>query len=181
MKRTHADRPNWSRVIEKRFNLDYIDDSDFKGFLSIICIDKVREPLVLDVSDSKVCLVDDDYIWTQHFPNNSNYALTTMFNKEQEVVQWYFDICNGNKVNEIGVPYYDDLYLDVVVLPSGEIILLDEDELNDAFENNEISKEEYDLANYEAEKLIDSIKNGKTNLLKNTKHYLEHMLSLIND
>lgn len=180
MNRTYADRPNWSRVIEKRFNFDYIDDGDFKGFLSIICIDKAREPLVLDASENRLCLLDDGYIWTQHFPNDSNYALITMFNKEQEVVEWYFDICNGNKVNDNGIPYYDDLYLDVVVLPSREIILLDEDELDDAFKNNEISKEEYDLAHYEAEKLIDSIKNGKDNLLKNTKHYLNHMLSLIN-
>lgn len=181
MKRTYADRPDWSRVIEKRFKFDYIDHDDFRGFLSIICIDKVREPLVLNVSDNRLCLVDDGYIWTQHFPNDSKFALTTMFNREQEVVQWYFDICNGNRVNDIGIPYYDDLYLDVVVLPSGEIILLDEDELNDAFKNNEISKDEYDLAHYEAEKLIDSIKNGKTNLLKNTKQFLYHMLSLIND
>jgi predicted RNA-binding protein associated with RNAse of E/G family len=181
MKRTYADRPNWSRVIEKRFNLDYIDDGDFKGFLSIICIDKVREPLVLSVSNNRLCLIDDGYIWTQHFPIESKYALTTMFNKEQEVVQWYFDICNGNKINDIGIPYYDDLYLDVVVLPSGEIIMPDEDELNDAFKNNEISIEEYNLAYYEAEKLINSIKSGKTNLLKNTKAYLNHMLSLIND
>jgi uncharacterized protein len=180
MKRTYANRPNWSRVIEKRFNFGYIDDGDFRGFLSILCIDKVREPLVLDVSESRLCLVDDGYIWTQHFLDDSKYALTTMFNRKYEVIQWYFDICNGNRVNETGIPYYDDLYLDVVVLPSGEIILLDEDELGDALKNNEITKEEYDLAHYEAEKLIDSIKNGNSNLLKNTKHYLDHMLSLIN-
>lgn len=179
MNRTYADRPNWSRITEKRFNFDYIDDGDFRGFLSIICIDKVREPLVLDTLEDKLCLVDDGYIWIQHFPIDSNYALTTMFNKEQEVVEWYFDICNGNKVNDLGIPYYDDLYLDVVVLPSGEIKLLDEDELNDAFKNNEISKEEYDLAHYEAEKLIDIIKSEKFILIKNTEHYLNHMLSLI--
>lgn len=181
MKRTYADRPNWSRVIEKRFNLDYIDDGEFRGFLSIIFIDKVREPLVLGESDNRLCIVDDGYIWIQYFPIELKYALTTMFNKEQEVVQWYFDICNGNKVNDIGIPYYDDLYLDVVVLPSGEIILLDENELNDAFKNNMLSYILLCLSYYEAEKLIDNIKSGKINLLKITKHYLNHMLSLTND
>lgn len=177
MKRTYADRPNWSRIIERRFNLDYINNDDFVGFLSIIYIDKVREPLIVDVAGEKICIADDGYIWTQHFPEGSKYALTTMFNRRLEVIQWYFDICKENQVNDVGIPYYDDLYLDVVVLPSGQILLLDEEELDDALDKNEINKYEYELAYHEAEKLIDSVKNGENNLIRNTEIYLNHMFS----
>lgn len=176
MKTTYADRPNWTRVLNKRFDLEYIENEEYTGFVSIICIDNVTEPLLIDVAGNNLCLADKGYVWTQHFPKGSNYALTTMFDRKLEVVEWYFDICKGNKTNDKGMPYYDDLYLDVVVLPSGEILLLDEDELTDALKSNEISKEEYDLAYYEAEKLINDIKNEKNNLLKKTKDYLDNML-----
>jgi len=178
MKRTFADRPNWTRIIEKKFKLTYIDEKEFKGHLSIIYILKVREPLVLEVAGEKLCLVDDGFIWIQHFPKDCNYALTTMFNEKHEVVQWYFDVCNGNKINSLGIPYYDDLYLDVVLMPTGEILLLDEDELEQALKDNDITKEQYELAYFESQKLIHNIQENKGILPLNSKFYLQYMLSL---
>lgn len=178
MKRTFADRPNWTRLIEKRFNLKYIEEKEFKGYVSIIYIDKVREPLVLEVAGENLCLVNDGFIWIQHFPKDSNYALTTMFNEKHEVIQWYFDICNGNKINSLGIPYYDDLYLDVVLLPTGEILLLDEDELEQALKDTDITEAQYELAYFEAQKLIDNIQKNKEVLPRYSKWYLQHMVSL---
>jgi len=90
----------------------------------------------------------------------------------------YIDICKGNKTNGKGIPYYDDLYLDVVVLPSSVVVLLDEDELKDALKTKEITKEEYDLAYFEAKKLMGDIENDKNELLKKSNFYLENMLLL---
>lgn len=56
------------------------------------------------------------------FPEKSNYALTAMFDKKHEIIQLYIDICNGNQLSPSGIPYYDDLYLDGVLLPSGDLI-----------------------------------------------------------
>lgn len=178
MKRTYADRPNWRRIIEKKFKLTYIEEKEFKGNVSIIYIDKVREPLVLEVAGENLCLAGDGFIWMQHFPKDCNYALTTMFNAKQEVVQWYFDICNGNKINPSGIPYYDDLYLDVVLLPTGKILLLDEDELEQALKENDITADQYELAYFEARKLMQNIQKNKEMLPLNSKWYLKKMLSL---
>lgn len=178
MKRTFADRPNWKRIIKKRFKLTYIEEKEFKGHLSIIYIDKVSEPLVLGVAGENLCLVNDDFIWIQQFPKDYNYALTTMFNEKHEVVQWYFDICDGNKINSLGIPYYDDLYLDVVLLPTGEILLLDEDELEQALKDDDITKSQYELAYFEAENLIDNIQKNTDILQLTSKRYLQHMISL---
>ena len=68
VKRTYADRPNWSRVIEKRFRTTYIEDEEFEGYMSIIYIDKVRDPLFVGVGDETLCLADDGFIWMQYFP-----------------------------------------------------------------------------------------------------------------
>lgn len=176
MKRTFADRSSWTRVIEKRFRLTYIEEKDFKGHISIIYIDKVREPLVIE--GENICLANNGYIWMQHFPKDCNYALTTMFNEKHEVIQWYFDICNGNKISSLGIPYYDDLYLDVVLLPKGEMLLLDEDELEQALNDKDITKEQYELAYFEAKNIINKIKNVKEEIPLKSQWYLKYMESL---
>jgi len=178
MKRTYADRPNWTRVVEKRFNLAYIEDENCKGYLSVIYIDKVNEPLIIEVLDKKLCMANNGFIWTQYFPKDCYYSLTTMFDEKHEIVELYFDICNGNMISSSGIPYFYDLYLDIVLLPSGEILLLDEDELKQALVDNEINKDQYDLAYLEAMKLMEYIHNNKDELLQNSKKYLEYMVSL---
>ena len=72
-----------------------------------------------------------------------------MYNQNKEIIEWYFDI-SKEIGSENGVSYEDDLYLDVVVNPDGEIILLDEGELKEALDRLEISKEDYDMAYNEA-------------------------------
>ncbi|MFL0252391.1 DUF402 domain-containing protein [Clostridium neuense] len=105
----------------------------------------------------------------QHFPSDCKYALTTMFNGKQEVVQWYFDICDGNKLSSSGIPYYDDLYLDVVFLPTDELILLDGDELQQALKDKDITKDQYELAYGEAQMIMKNMQENKDLLLFDSK------------
>ena len=78
------------------------------------------------------------------------------------------------KENEI--PFEDDLYLDVVVTPTGEIFLLDEDELIDRYNRLEVNKKDYDMAYDEANNLIKKLKNNKDKLEIFTNKYLEMMI-----
>ena len=48
------------------------------------------------------------------------------------------------------MPYLEDLYLDIVLLPTGEIVLLDGDELIEALAKQVITQQEYDSAYSEA-------------------------------
>lgn len=77
---------------------------------------------------------------------------------------------------ENGIPYEDDLYLDVIVTPKGEIILLDEDELKEALDRRELTKEEYENAYKEAEKLMHILKDKKEELKEFTDKYFEIMI-----
>jgi hypothetical protein len=43
MERKFVDRPNWKRVLERRFKLSYVENDDFAGYVSVIYLDKVRE------------------------------------------------------------------------------------------------------------------------------------------
>lgn len=88
---------------------------------------------------------------------NSKIKLTAIYDENSQIVEWYFDIARKiGKEND--VPYEDDLYLDVVVTPTGEIILLDEDELQGAYNRLEVNKEEYDMAYNEANQLMKKIR-----------------------
>ena len=78
------------------------------------------------------------------------------------------------KENEI--PFEDDLYLDVVITPTGEIFLLDEDELIDRYNRLEVNKKDYDMAYDEANNLIKKLKNNKDKLEIFTNKYLEMMI-----
>jgi predicted RNA-binding protein associated with RNAse of E/G family len=60
-------------------------------------------------------------------------------------------------VDERGVPWYEDLYLDIVVSPSGETLLLDVDELDEALRRQEITRGQYDFAWRQASSLLDAL------------------------
>jgi hypothetical protein len=175
MERRFVNRPNWTRILERRFKLSYVENDDFAGYISALYMDKVREPLVKEVAGQSLCIVDNRYIFLQHLPNNEHYSLTTMYDASGELVQWYFDITRQNGVDKEGMPFFDDLYLDVVVLPTGQINLLDELELEEALKTKDITQSEYDMAYEMANKIINGIGKDVAALRDFTDKYLEYM------
>ncbi|WP_223829658.1 DUF402 domain-containing protein [Paenibacillus arenilitoris] len=125
LKRKHGDRADWKRVLEKRYAQAELATETFAGHLSLLSIVKVSEPLCVSYGDSKLCIADDGYLWLQQFPSGKRHSVTTMFDSEGRIVQWYIDICQTIGLNEDNVPWIDDLFLDIVVLPSGETIQKD--------------------------------------------------------
>jgi len=67
-------------------------------------------------------------------------------------------------ITENNIPWLDDLFLDIVVSPNGDLKLLDVDELKNALRNAEISRVEYDLAFCESNKLMEQIVKKKFSL-----------------
>lgn len=177
IKRKYANRPNWTRVLQKRFSTTYIKNIDFDGHVSMICIEKVKQPLIKNMLGKDYCLVDDGYIWLEILPTDGNYSLTAMYNNNMEIVQWYFDITKQKGVTEDGIPFFDDLFLDVVVLPNSKILLLDEDELKDALDKGEITEQEYNMAYQEAKEIIANIAIDINTLSDFTNRYLKEVMN----
>ena len=121
--------------------------------------------------------MDNNYKWLEFYEYNSKVKLTAIYDENNEIIEWYFDIAR-----EIGkekdVPYEDDLYLDVVVTPTEKIILLDEEELKDALNRMEITNIEYENAYKEANQLIDKLSNRKEKLQEFTDKYLKLMIGV---
>ncbi|PGT18816.1 DUF402 domain-containing protein [Bacillus cereus] len=157
MKRKYGDGSSWKRLIEK----NYIVKQFKAGMLGILDIKKVREPSYKEYNGKELCIADDGYTWMQYFISGKNFAITAMLDDQQKLVQYYIDVAKEYEIDERGLPYFDDLYLDVVLLPNGEIYVLDEDELEDAYKSGDVTKEEYELAWYTTKWIIDAIKKSE--------------------
>ncbi|QWG85573.1 DUF402 domain-containing protein [Bacillus mycoides] len=157
MKRKYGDGSSWKRLIEKDYRVKQVED----GMLGILDIKKVREPSYKEYNGKQRCIAGDGYTWMQYFINGENFAITAMLDNQKQLVQYYIDVTKEYKIDERGLPYFDDLYLDVVLLPNGEIYVLDEDELEDAYKIGDVTKEEYELAWNTTKWIIATIKNRK--------------------
>jgi len=157
MKRKFGDRANWRRISRRRFACRYVESEKFTGYITLYTIYNLKEPLWKHYGTHTYRIADKGYSWLQYFPKNSHYIVTAMFDERQEIIQWYIDTCKTQGVTEQGVPWFDDLYLDIVVLRNGEVFLLDEDELEEALARGVITKEDYMLATATAREVLHQI------------------------
>ena len=121
----------------------------------------MREPSCKEYDGKELCIAGNQYTWIQYFIDEKNFAITAMLDDQKELVQYYIDVAKDYEIDERGLPYFDDLYLDVVLLPNGKIYVLDEDELEDAYKSGDVTKEEYELAWYTTKWIIAAIKNNE--------------------
>src|SRR5690606_35911417 len=115
----------------------------------------------------------------QHFPELAGYILTSVYDSQDQIVQWYIDICKTHGITAAGVPWYDDLYLDIVMLPSGQLYLLDQEELEEALEQGMVSQEDYDLAWATARMVMEECKNGSFDLTLIAERHLHDWLEVL--
>lgn len=174
LKKRFVTNPNNMEIVkEGSLKIKNFDNEDFVGDVALINYNKMNKPYIIE--NINLCMANDNYKWLEFYDYSKKYRLTAMYNAKNEIVEWYFDIAREIG-KEDGIPYEDDLYLDVVVTPNGEITLLDEDELKEAYVKKEITKSEFENAYKEAEQLMNKLKNNKDELKKFTDKYLKIML-----
>lgn len=151
----------------------FLDIDDF--YLSIKKLINVTEKFIIK---NNICVMDNNYYVVEVVPKNENYAMRVFYDDLKDPLEYYFDICKNNGLLEdVKIPFYDDLYLDVTYLCcNGRIDVLDEDELLDGFKNSIVTKEELDMIYCIKDKLINEIKN-KTNKYMNIdfRKYLDEL------
>ncbi len=171
-KRFVTDPNNMEIVKEGSCKIHTFNNPDFSGDVALVKFNKMYKPFL--IGNTNLCMANDNYKWLEFYDYNKKFRLTAMYNEKNEIIEWYFDI--ARKIGkENGIPYQDDLYLDVVLTSDGNIILLDEDELKAAFNRFEVNKKDYDMAYKEANDLIEILKDNKEKLKIFTDKYLEEM------
>lgn len=169
LRKRYADRFVGGKTQNTLYKINSVANNEFTGD---ICYYHFKDVINKITIPNGKCILDSGYKWLEFYNYNSKIKLTAIYDENNQIVEWYFDIARSiGKEND--VPYEDDLYLDVVVTPTGEIILLDEDELQAAYDRLEVNKEEYDMAYNEANQLMKKLENNKDKLKEFTNKYLK--------
>lgn len=136
----------WDCITDKDLRGTKINSELLTGYIGLIDIKNVSEVLVWHFNGEDIVYCDKGIKWLSFLPQDDWYCITAMINEQEEIILWYVDMIAGQGTDTDGVPYFDDLYLDLVVYPDGAIIADDMDELEDALTNKDITQEQFELA-----------------------------------
>lgn len=153
LKRKDMKRSDWRRILCREYCYDECSYQDKTGIASILLLKKVTEPLTIHYEHGDVTIVNEGDTWLQIAFRDAYYWVTAMFDQNNELLQIYFDITNGNCLDNEENPTFDDLYLDIMMEPDGTLHLLDRDELDEALEAGEITTAQHQKALDECDKL----------------------------
>jgi len=80
-----------------------------------------------------------------------------MYLPDDSISIWYVDVIENIEYDEDGVAVFIDKYLDVIFTPQGDLKIDDRDELDEAYQNGDISKDQYDAALRECDLIIKEL------------------------
>ena len=151
MSRRDMQRSAWTRVLSKKQIIRDFRCSEGQGKISLLKILRVSEPFVRGCGGRAVVLADAGYFWLQLALDGAHAWYTVMFDDLGRFLQIYVDVTDGNEASTEN-PSFEDLYLDFVVA-EGRVFELDRDELEEAFSSSKLSREQYETALAEGERL----------------------------
>ncbi len=170
-------RSGWPRVSHCSYVWEYRKNDLLDGVVSLHAINGVNGgPSIKKMQGQEFTITDTGYYWLQYAPKDKNFWLTVMFDSNREIVQYYFDITYLNEVYWDGTAYFFDLFLDIVLLPGGNQLLLDEDELLEAYQSGQITKPMLDLAYDEVHRLSSLLEGNEPELQAICKKLLAQLI-----
>lgn len=132
--------------------------------------------------------------WLELIPDNTNRVITIKYfpdgahdeerihypfpaNERYQPSIWYVDITDGIEYDEYGIAVYIDKYLDVIFTPEGDVKIDDGDELEAAYNSGELSKEQYDAALLEGDKILKELCSD----ISNTDKWCAEIRQIVED
>lgn len=184
MKRKVDVRKKYTREA-KTMEITIVKLDELDAYLTLKEFREVTAPYYMYINGELVKKIDKNFTLVEYTPLNENYNVRGMIDDKLNILEYYFDITDGNVVED-GIPYYDDLYLDVVFYQecatksSTYINLEDRNDLSDALKSGQIDQEKYDFAYKVADKIMKELKN-KTNKFVNRglEDYLKYRKNII--
>lgn len=142
---------------------------------------------IVDISEDEVLYKDEKLIITKWLPINprsdmasgmsytmldKGWKLSKFFDKEGKLLYWYCDIIDYDLKQEEGEEVYTliDLLLDVKVYEDGSYEVLDEEELEEAFQTGLVTKEQKEKSKKRVRELIQIIESGEFPPIQNINY-----------
>lgn len=157
MKRSKLSYDEWKCIETKKLKGKRVNTDFFKGYIGILEIEKVTEKQIWRFNDEDIIVCDNGLKWLSILPQDDFYCITAMMNENNDILLWYIDMIAEQGIDEDSVPYFDDLYLDLVVYPTGMIKVDDMDELEEALARKEITEEQFNVAINTSNKLNNGL------------------------
>lgn len=179
MKINYADRRNDNNILKKRFKIIDSCDHNFEGKIGLIQLEKVNKNFVAKRPNGiSEIVIDNDYKIMTYFPKRDSYCCSIMYDKNNKILQWYFDILKENCQYVSGIPYGEDMYLDVIALPNGDFYTIDEEDLKDALDKRLITISDFTKAYISMNNVEQMLKNNFDNLYNFTKESFETLKNI---
>lgn len=150
---------------------------EYNGYLGLLSIAQVQEKQIWKYNGQDVVVCDNGYKWLTILPKNEFYCITVMMDEHYSIKVCYIDIIDEQGIDEDGVPYFYDIYLDLVVYPDGKVIVDDMDELDQALRERDITQEQYNKALENAQKLQSGLLANKEAFDKFVKNRLKEVIN----
>ena len=167
MKRSRLSYDEWKCIISKDIFGRRVNSELLNGYIGLIDIKEVSEAQIWKFNGEDIVVCDKGRKWLSILPQDDWYCITAMMGEEGKILLWYIDMIAKQGIDANGVPYFDDLYLDLVVYPDGTIIVDDMDELEDALSKVDITQEQYNLA-------IETNSRLRRGMLNNISSFTEY-------
>lgn len=161
----------WNASIQKK--KVYQSEKDDLRF-ALIKIEEVKKPQVWEAFGRKITVAENGYEWLVVSSENDDYVITMYMNDNMEPLIWYIDLCDGQGRDDDGVYYYNDIFLDLLVSTSYDVIELDQNELELAYNIGIITSHQKKLAIKTAEKI-------KHRVSSNSSWIYDFCMNVLND
>ncbi len=171
-------RKNWERVETSYTKVVHVNYQNTVYYISATYFDKIRSPKWIKVKEEEVCILKDYYMTIQILPVGKNYVVTAWLDDKGTILQWYFDITARNFIGEDQLPYFEDLYLDVTFDLKDRMIVLDENELKEAYEQKIITPEQFALVYQELDKIVENVRQYKEALIKVSDRWYHYFIEI---
>lgn len=165
----------WKCIVSKNRIGKEVDTAEYSGYVGLLDIHEVSQPQIWKYNGEDLVVCDNNYKWLTIMPQNDYYCITAMMNEKSEIQVCYIDMIAEQGYDQDKVPFFYDLYLDLVVYPDGTVIEDDMDELENALTVGDITQEQFDLAISTS----DRLKNGLLGDIIAFKSYIQKLYDMV--
>ena len=168
MKRKRLDRDTWWEFKKSEHKPEYyqmrVDTDTYHGMACVLRMVSGEHHYWKFPKSGKVAVTGEGIVWLQLIPDGTEHLISVYYKPEprrlfgveypMSVTVWYIDVTEGYEYDQDGVIIYTDKYLDVIFTPSGDVMVADRDELDEALSSGDIDREQYDRAIAEGDRIL---------------------------
>ena len=168
MRQKFIDQVYMREVEDKVWYLE--ENKDINGYIALKYVKKISKPLTSYCNGKKYIGLDNGYTILEYVLLDRKYNCRVFFDEKNRPLCFYFDVNNGAGI-ENGIPWYDDLYLDVTmecpaITEIGYYIRLDDEkEFKNAFKEGKIDQKTFDEGYKTAVSLMNNLREQNNDIV----------------